>query len=134
MCEDVFSCNLQNSLPKKKKKKWERVTRGWVVSWGFEEQILGVAGFVGSWQYEFHSSVSALPATAFFTLRKVLCRRKILAAKLYNILKAVTLTETAGILLDNSIPEMLISLPWVLCDPVRNCCGWDVRNSLIGQD
>ena len=34
------------------------MTRGWVVSWKFEEQILGVAGFVGSWQSEFHSSLS----------------------------------------------------------------------------
>lgn len=53
-----FQLQFAKLLAKKKKKKWERVTRGWVVSWGFEEQILGVAGFVGSWQSEFHSSLS----------------------------------------------------------------------------
>lgn len=111
----------QTGLSKKKKKNMGREWLGCVVLWRFEEQILGVARFVGSWQSEFHSSLSLLHCCS---IERVLSRRKILAAKLYNILKAVTLTETEVTLLDNSIPEMLISLLWVLCDPLRNCCGW----------
>ena len=78
--------------------------------------------------------LSALRAYAFFILRKVLSRRKTLAAKVYIILKALNLREIESISHDSSAEETPISLPGVLCASLCDGCGWDTTNTLIGQD
>lgn len=60
--------------------------------------------------------LSPLPAAAFFILGEIFSRRKILAAKVYIILKALNLREMEGVFFhDRSTRKTPISLPWVPC-------------------
>ena len=66
-----------------------------------------------------------MPAAAFFILREVLSRRKILAAKVHVILKALNLREMEGVLFaDSSTKKTPISLPWVPCASLRKYSDW----------
>lgn len=137
MCEDVSvaicKTPCQTKLSKKKKKK--KHGREWLEDVLFVEiwrtDLRSGKVYWVPWQSEFHSSLSLpyLPLLSSLVEKFFPGERY---CKLYNILKAVTLTETRVFSL-----TILYQRCWLAClgsyaDPLRNCCGWDVRNTLIG--
>ena len=90
----------------------------------------GIYGFTGPWFLHFSVSPLCLLLLSSFSAKSI---EKNSQEKLYIVLKALNLKETEGNFM-TALLEMLIGLPWVLWASLSNCCGWEVRNTLIGQD